>query len=217
MKNLIIIGAGQFGREVYAWAKQTQEYEVEWQIKGFLDDRKDALKNFNYAVPIIAPCEKYMPELGDIFIPAIGNPGDKKRCCAIILGRGGFFTNIVHPTVVFGENCKIGTGVVLCPYSVVSCEAVIGNFVSVNLHVTVGHDVVIGDYSQINPNVSLGGFSVLKEGVVIGSNASILPEAVVEDFAVVGAGSVVLRKVKTHQTVFGVPANPIVSPKMPNP
>ena len=38
MKQLIIIGAGGFGRETYCTAKESIGYGEEYVIKGFLDD-----------------------------------------------------------------------------------------------------------------------------------------------------------------------------------
>ncbi len=213
LKNLIIINAGNFGREVYAWARQVPQHGTEWKIKGFLDNRKDILNNYNYEVPILSAPEDYEPGPDDLFVCSIGYPKEKKEYCDLIMKRGGNFTNIIHPTAVMAENVKIGIGVILCPYVVVSADTVIGNFVSVNLFVSVGHDVTIGDYCQINPNASLGGYAVIGESVDIGSNAAVLPEAVVEESATVGAGSVVLRKVNANQTVFGVPAKPVALPK----
>ena len=40
MKNLVIVGAGGFGREVLAWARQAVE---PWTVRGFLDDNPGAL------------------------------------------------------------------------------------------------------------------------------------------------------------------------------
>ncbi len=209
LRNLIIIGAGKFGREVYAWARQSRDYEVQWNIKGFLDNRPDILTNYKYSVRIISSAEDYQPEQHDVFVCAISDVKIKQYLCKIIMNRGGEFVNIIHPTVVFGENVKLGNGVILTPNVVVSSDSTVGDFVAVNLNTTVGHDVVIGDYCHINPNVSIGGQATLKEAVSIGSNSAILPEAVLEQFAVVGAGSVVLKKVNAYTTVFGVPAKSI--------
>ena len=54
MKNLIIIGARGAGREVYGLALVTKEYNKEYLIKGFLDDKKNALDNLDGYPPIIS-------------------------------------------------------------------------------------------------------------------------------------------------------------------
>ena len=46
MKKLYIVGAGGFGREVYAWVKQHPEFNKSWTLEGFLDDNADALMRF---------------------------------------------------------------------------------------------------------------------------------------------------------------------------
>jgi hypothetical protein len=43
MKQLIIIGARGFGREVYSLAKRSIGYNEDFVMKGFLDDKLDAL------------------------------------------------------------------------------------------------------------------------------------------------------------------------------
>jgi sugar O-acyltransferase (sialic acid O-acetyltransferase NeuD family) len=211
INNLIIIGGGKLGRELYSWAIQTKEYKNEWIVKGFLDNRADILNDYNYAPPVLASSEDYIPELNDVFACAIGDPNIKKSLCDYIRNRDGKFINIIHPTVIMAENVKLGQGVVLCPYVVVSCDVVIGDFVTINMHSVLGHDVKIANHCQINVNVSINGNVELKEAVSVGSNAVILPDVVIENNAAIGAGSVVVRDVKPHQTVFGNPAK-ILSP-----
>ena len=54
MKHLLIIGARGWGREVYEIAKACIEKNADFAIKGFLDDKADALNAYeNY--PQIIP------------------------------------------------------------------------------------------------------------------------------------------------------------------
>lgn len=206
-KNLIIIGAGDFGREVCVWAKQSKENGSFWKIKGFLDDRKDALADYKYYdVGVISEIEKYQPETNDLFICAVGDPKLKKKFISVILEKGGQFTNIIHPTVVIGENVRLGTGSILCPYVVVSSDAVLGDFVTVNLHSSIGHDVKLGDWCFVGPSCSLNGRVVLENSVFMGGNVIVLPGGHIGEGSVVGSGSVVIEPVKPFTTVFGNPA-----------
>lgn len=45
MKNLIIIGAGGCGRELLQWAKDINEIDKRWNIKGFLEYDLRSLEN----------------------------------------------------------------------------------------------------------------------------------------------------------------------------
>ena len=68
---------------------------------------------------------------------------------------------------------------------------------------------MIGDGCTLSGHADVTGNATLGEGVFLGSHASVLPSAKVGDYAVVGAGSVVLRRVRAHSTVVGVPAKQI--------
>jgi sugar O-acyltransferase (sialic acid O-acetyltransferase NeuD family) len=205
MKQLVIIGAGGFGREMLAWARQSV---AAWQVKGFLDDNLQALDGFAKDVPMLGRVVDYVPEPDDVFVCGIGNVVSKRRCVEQILARGGVFTSVIHSRAVLGENVVLGDGVILCPFAVVDSDTRLGDFVTVNLHSTVGHDAVIGRWSQLHCHVDITGGVVLGEGVLAGSHATILPGVKVGDGATIGAGSVVTRDVKAGATVFGVPARP---------
>ena len=90
MKDLLIISAGKFGREIYGWASQAIAQGAPWKIKGFLDDRPYALDGFDYPVGILGTVTGYWPEAKNLFIGAVGDPHDKikslhttleTRCC----------------------------------------------------------------------------------------------------------------------------------------
>jgi len=52
MKQLVIIGARGFGREVYNLAIESRGYNDDFVVKGFLDDKYDALDCYNEYPPI---------------------------------------------------------------------------------------------------------------------------------------------------------------------
>lgn len=206
MKNLIIIGAGGFGREVLSWARQCLEYGKLWHCKGFLDDNPAALNRFETGLPILGSPGSYVPQPNDVFICAIGKPAPRRTCVTAISRAGGVFINVIHPTVAIAERVQLGTGLILFPYTVISCDTVIGDHSALYYHCSVGHDARIGAFCQLSSYCDVTGNVHLEDGVFMGSHASILPSIHVEAGATIGAGSVVIRRVKAHQTVFGVPA-----------
>jgi sugar O-acyltransferase (sialic acid O-acetyltransferase NeuD family) len=210
-KNLIIISAGKFGRETFAWAAQAVAHGAPWRIKGFLDNRADALVGYQYEAKIIGTVEDYQIEEDDVFIGAIGEPADKVKYYTPILQRGGTFVNLIHPLANIGKNAQLGTGIILFPFSSITADAKLGNFVSLGAFSNVAHDTVIGDWCQINTHCGVNGNATLGEGVFLGSHVCVVPGIKVGAWAFVGAGSVVIRDIPPRVKVFGNPARPVVS------
>lgn len=209
MKRLLIVGAGGFGREVFSWALHTNVKDRDWEVGGFLDSNPKALDGYGFKIGILGDPLAYTPLERDVLVCAIGNPAIRLRLCRDLKARGARFLTLIHPTAVIGLDCTIGEGCILCPGAILTTNVTLGNFVVLNVHSTVGHEAVIGDGCTLSGHADVTGNTTLGEGVFLGSHASVLPSAKVGDYAVVGAGSVVLRKVRAHSTVVGVPAKQI--------
>jgi len=206
IKDLLIISAGDFGREVYTWACQAIEAGAKWRIKGFLDNRKNILENMGYDIEIISSVENYQPLRNDQFLCALGDISAKKEYCKFILEKRGNFATLIHPSSIVGPRVEIGEGSILSPFTQLSCEIKLGKFVSFGTFSSAGHDVSIGDWSQVSSHCAINGRVRIEKGVFIGSGAVILPDIKIEEGAFVGAGSVVVRGVKAGIKVFGNPA-----------
>lgn len=206
MKNLIIIGARGFGREVFSLAIQCEGYNKDYVIKGFLDDKLDALQGFENYPKIISDVESYEIKENDVFTCALGSVNWKKYYSEIILSKGGIFINLIHPTTIFNLNLKMGIGLIIFRYTSISNDCNIGDFVTIQCQVALGHDVKIGNWCHINAYSFMGGFAVLEDEVCINTRSTILPNVIVRTGATVGAASLVIKNVKANATVFGVPA-----------
>lgn len=209
MERLVIIGAGGFGREIYATALRLEERGAAWKVKGFLDDRAGLLDGLGYPHPILGSVEQYEPAEEDVFVCAQGDPAHRRRYTEMIVARGGRMTNLLHWTSLTTPRIAWGVGCVIGPFCSLSTEIRVGDSVFLNSHVAIGHDVEIGAYCQLQSFAFVGGGASIGEGVTLQPHAVVLPGARVADGAVVGAGSVVLRKVAARTTVFGVPATPL--------
>jgi sugar O-acyltransferase (sialic acid O-acetyltransferase NeuD family) len=208
-QNLIIVGAGQCGREVYNWAAQTIAAGARWRIKGFLDKKPNALDAYQYEVGVLADVDSYRIEVDDVFIGAIGDPTTKFKCYSAFIGRGGRFINLIHPMANVEKNTKLGIGIVLAPFTAITSDVRIGSHVSIGTFTNIAHDAIVGDWCQISSHCGINGTAAVGEGVFLGSHACIIPGVKVGSWAYVGAGSVVLRDVGTGMKVFGNPAAPI--------
>ena len=208
-KNLIIIGAGNFGREAFVWATQAITHGARLNIKGFLDNRLGILDGYKYGPGIIGSVENYVIDDNDVFVGAIGDPREKVKYYTPIIKRGGKFINLIHPLANVGLNVQLGTGIVLGPFSSVTCDARIGDHVSIGAFSNVAHDTILGDWSQVSSHCGVNGGASLGDGVFLGSHACVIPKIKVGSWAFIGAGSIVIRDVGPNLRVFGNPAAPI--------
>jgi sugar O-acyltransferase (sialic acid O-acetyltransferase NeuD family) len=209
MKQLLILGAGGLGREVLAWARQSEGHGVDWAIKGFLDDNAQALSGFRTPAPWIGTIRDHQPSEDEVFICAVGNPAIKRRCYEIIEARGGHFISLIHRTAILGDSVELSPGVILCPYSIVSGYSSLGKGVIVNLHASVDHDASVGDWSQINCHCDVTANARIGREVWLSSHVTVAPGVSVGDGAYLGVGAAVLRNVEPGTKVFGVPARRI--------
>lgn len=204
MKNLIIIGARGFGREVWGIAQNSVGYGTEFVLKGFLDDNADALEGKGDFGPIIDSVENYEPQIDDVFICALGNPFYKEKYTNIILSKGGEFISLIHKTSFVKS--ELGPGCIVCAYCLLSCDLKIGSYNTFQGFTVIGHDVEIGNFCELETRSFMGGYSKLGDRVTLHTNAVIHPRVKVGNDAVVGALSVVIRNVKDGTTVYGNPA-----------
>ena len=210
MKDLLIIGARGFGREIFAAAQDCIGFGTAFTIKGFLDDNPHALDTTPGYPPIIDSVEHYQPTDNDVFVCALGDPKWQKHYADIMLEKGGQFINLIHHTAAIGKNTTLGIGCIILGDVGISCDITIGDFVTCQSRVLMGHDVIIGNHCHIGSLSHLGGHVQVGNSTTIHPGAIILPRVKIGDQCVIGAGSVVIRKVKDGDTVFGNPAKKLL-------
>lgn len=208
MRNLIIIGAGGFAREVFDMANYCYGNDKDFKIKGFLSDSASDIESMGYP-PILDTISNYKIVEGDVFFCGIGSVIDRKKCVEIILSKGGDFINLIHPNVVISPSVKLGVGVAIKAFCVLASDVVIGDFSFLQSSVIMGHDVEIGKYCQINSFSFFAGCSRIHDQVLVGAHSKFIQSAEAEELSVVGMGSLIIRKVKSNTTVFGSPAKEI--------
>ena len=205
MDNLVVIGAGSYGREIYNLATECKGYGTDFTVKGFIDNLYTNIEFEGYP-PILSRVDVYEPSEKDVFVCALMDVDIKKKYIGIIKEKGGRFINLIHPSSTIWKNTKIGEGCIICNNAQISCDITIGNYVTIQPMSVLGHDVIVKDYCHLNAFSFLGGKVVVNEMVTVNTGAIIHPGIEVGQHSVIGAGAVVLRKVKDNVTMFGNPA-----------
>ncbi len=205
MFNLLIVGAGCTGREVFQYARDCIGDGQEFNISGFIDINPHALDGFDIDTKIIGD-DSYTPKKDDAFVITMGDPKLRLKMSNIISNNGGRLVSIIHPSAYVAPDARIGKGCIIAPLSFVAVNTIVEDNVLINVNSVVGHDAKIGSHSAISPGAVAGGGVTIESGVFIGSNAVVVPGCKVGRGSKIAAGSVVYRDIDENNMALGNPA-----------
>lgn len=206
MKDLVIVGSGGHGRELYDTVVAVNHHHPTWRVQGFVDDdptHLDRLRRLGLEV------------LGDVdwlvthpatYALGIGTSAVRERIDARLSAAGLEPATVVHPSAHIGQDVRLGAGAVVYDRCTVTTNVSIGRHTHLNVGCAVQHDSVVGDFVQLSPGVLVNGDCVLGDGVFLGTGAVVVRGTTVGPGSTVGAGAVVLDDVPAGATVVGVPA-----------
>ena len=209
MKRLVIVGAGGFGREMFAAARESTQFGTLFGSFAFLDANPAALDAFAGYPAIIGSPADYVPAPDDVFVTALGDVGSRMKCVRSLEERGAAFAAVVHRTATLGPNVAIGAGSFVAPNATLTADVKVGRHVDIFHNSSVGHDSVIGDFAHVYAQCSVGGSVTIGGGARIYPGSVVTPRRRIGENAVVGAGSVVFLDVPPGVTVHGNPASPV--------
>lgn len=214
MRNLIIVGAGGFGRELLQWCKDIRKIKREWDIMGFIDDNLEALDGYPCDYKVLGRINEWKPTEDQVFALAVADPKTKKNIVRELAKREAKFISVIHPDARVGDFNKLGNGLILYPNARITVNVTIGDFVTILDNTSIGHDAVIGDYTTISASCGINGHVKVGKYSYFGCNASTIPGIQIGDECHIGVGSVVVNHIKPGMHVFGNPAKRIALPRM---
>ena len=207
MKNrFILVGCGDFGRELINWAEDISIEGGCQPFSGFLDKNPDALLEYSYDLPWLGTDEDFVPVQTDRFVISITDPRVRRLVSNKLERKGAQFVNFIHPSAVIARTTTLGKGVIILPHVLVSSDTVIGDFVSINALSSIGHDVRVGSFTVISAHVDLTGFVKVGNSVFFGTGAKVLPKLTIGENSRIGAGAIIVRSVSSNSTMYSMPA-----------
>ena len=205
-KQLIVVGAGGLGREVFQYAQDVFGKDAETEVLGFLDDNPEALAGKPLEGKILGNTAEFCVEPQHRFVIGVGDPALRQALAKQLAARGALFTRVIHPLGYVASTARIGDGCVLAPYVFVGAGAQIGMHVVLNARVSVGHDAVLAEHCVLSPHCVVGGASHLGKAVFMGSSATVVPQRSIGAGSKIAAGAVLLHDVPAGALAVGNPA-----------
>jgi sugar O-acyltransferase (sialic acid O-acetyltransferase NeuD family) len=209
-QDLVIFGAGGFGREVLQVVRDLNAVAPVWNCLGFLADAAPDAVEAVAGLPVLGGIEwlRAHPEVQVVI--AVGSSAARwKIAQRIVATCGNRFAVLVHPRAWVGERVEIGPGSVVCAGALLTTDIRLGRHVHVNIGSTIGHDAVLDDFATLNPSVNVSGNVRIMTGGEIGTGSVVIPRCTVGAWAIVGAGAVVTSTLAANVTAVGAPARVI--------
>ncbi len=210
MIDIVIVGAGGFGREVKTIIDSINKVSKKYTFLGYYDDGVDKgtlinnypiLGNLNDLNAVNAPTAVVL---------GIGNPITKSKIINSLTNTNIDFPTLIHPNVIISDDdVSIDKGCIICAGTIITCNIKIRKFVTLNLMCSVGHDSVIDDFASFMPSVNISGEVHIEEKVYVGTGAKIINQLTIGKTTIVGAGAVVSKSLPANCTAVGIPAKPI--------
>lgn len=205
MKDVVIIGAGGFAREVAWLIEEINKKNEQWNILGFIDDNSENIGKSLNGYKIIGNTD-YLNEMNkNIYaVIAIGNGKIRKKVVEKLKKRK--FGILIHPNVSISDSISIGEGSIICSGNILTVNINIGKHVIINLDCTIGHDAVIENFSTFLPGTNLSGETIVEECSTLGTGSTVIQGVKIGKNVMVGAGAVVIRDIIDDSTAVGNPA-----------
>lgn len=211
MKDLIIIGASGFGREVAWLVERINAKEPTWNMLGFLDDNEEIQGQQINGYFVLGKSEDVGNYPDAYFVCAVGASRIREKIINRVkeINPNIKFGTVIDPTVEMSNIVDIGEGTIICAHTIITVNICIGNHVIINLDCTIGHDAILQDFVTLYPSVNVSGMTNIGYCSELGTGMQIIQGKAVGNYSIVGAGAVVVKDIPEKCTAVGSPAKPI--------
>lgn len=210
MKQIYILGAGGFSKEVLFLIEEINKVQLKYEFKGFIVDSTDekTMVFSNKKYPLILQSEflqRIKPNENISIAIGIGNPNILTKVTEVFSHFD--FPNLIHPNFTcHKETFVLNRGNIVTAGCSFTVNINIGSFNIFNLNTTLGHDCVIGNYNVFNPGVNLSGGLTIGSRNLIGTGATVLQNLSIGTGSILGAGALLTKSIENNQMAIGVPA-----------
>lgn len=207
MKDLVIIGAGGFGRELVDHLQSLEEYgRKEWNLIGYVDENVTGeVRGYK----VLGNLETFLKmEEKPYFFIAIANSKIREKI-AIRCKEAGFpaatilcygYNHLYSTRAEIGEGCYIGRDCRLMD------NVKIGPFCIIQGRSIFGHDTTVGAFTSVMTDMNSGGETHIGEHCYFGLRSTVINQINITDNCTFGACVCVVKDAEVPGTYVGVPA-----------
>jgi len=207
--DLVIVGAGGFGRETAQAVHDINEAGGTWRLLGFMDDDSARHGSSVDGITVIGGRDEVRSRADASVVVCTARPDDhvsRPRIVGELDLPAARYATIVHPTAAVSASSSIGPGSVLLAHVALTTAVRVGRHVAIMPQVVLTHDDVVEDFATLASGVRLGGSVRVGRAAYLGAGALVREGCSVGAGALVGMGAVVTRDIPAYEVWAGVPA-----------
>lgn len=201
--DLGIIGSGGFAREVLRLAKHLKSLNrLEHDDMLFVEMDNFHTSDFadGTSVAKFSQCDLSTMR----FVIGIADPKTKQRIVKDLPSQTEF-TSLISPLAFIAEDLVHQPGLVVMPFSYISCNVKLGKHAHVNTHSTIGHDTTIGDCFTCAHSVMIAGNNSISDFCYFGMNSATKQGIAIAENVSIGLNAGVVSDIKFPGTYVGTP------------
>ena len=206
LNDLVIIGAGGFGREIFEYVQDSNADSNKFNFLGFLDDDAVSLSNHVLDGAVLGPLEMSSSFQGTLFVIALGDPSQRHQVAQHLNGQGHQLATVIHPTAYVSRSATVDPGVIAAPFTLFGAYSWTRANVAVNVYASVGHDASVGSHSVLSPYAAITGNCRVGEHCFLGTKAVLTPGTEIGRYTKVATGSIVTSSTPPGYLLNGNPA-----------
>lgn len=177
MKNIVVVGAGDLGKEIVWLIEDINKRQPTYLILGFLDDDKEKAGTEFYGYKVLGGIEQLRVLSSKMPLSAVVAIQDCSVRKKIVEEHSEFasWETIIHPTAVIAATSFVGKGSVFFPQVTVSVDSKLGSFGLYYIHSIICNDCVIGDYVSLMSGASVSEHVEIGDECFLAAGACVYP------------------------------------------
>ena len=204
IKKVAIIGAGRGTMQVLDLISHLDSFVA----TAIFDDTEEKQGCSLYGVKVVdkistSAIKKYYDEgLFDYIVNGVGGSAKfRKEIYDSMTTIGIPYCNLIHPSVVIGQNVTIGRGNIIMPLCHIGPNTIIGNDCFFTAQTSIEHHNVVGSHCTFGPGVKTSGSVKIGECTRFGAGIYIEPYVEVGYNCLIASGAILTNHINSNSLV----------------